>query len=346
MTNTKITAESFLDNKELREQTMARVEVLDKVKQLFLIPELECLTVKQVADYFEVDVETIQKQYQRNKDEFDSDGTSTKPLTSFNSLGWTRCPTQNRGSTTFKIDENTIITINNCGIKCFPKRAVLRMGMLLRDSRVAKEVRNQLLNTFEHATMEQRTYEITEEKRLLCDVVEGIVNEKSADAVTSLTEYVKYKNRYIAKIEQHNAELTQVNAKISEEKQKVEKINKDLKTENHVLATDILQWTDRASANRLVRVLAGCMHRGFADTFNLVYHELLYKYSISLKNRAANAKKKNLPLIAFIRDDEWIYLYKVVAAMCNTNGINLNKLFKKAKIDVSDLDLTNKRVSA
>lgn len=41
-----ITADSFLDNKELREEATAMVEVLDKVKQLFLLPELDCMTAK------------------------------------------------------------------------------------------------------------------------------------------------------------------------------------------------------------------------------------------------------------------------------------------------------------
>lgn len=346
MTNTKITAESFLDNKELREEAMSRVEVLEKVKKLFLVPKLECMTVKQVADYYEVEFETVKWQYKNNRDEFDEDGVHTKKPSDIRSLSGSQTPTlktaQRRGFLEITLSDDTIIAIPNCGVKCFPKRAVLRMGMLLRDSVVAKEVRTQLLNTFQRATAEQRTTEINEEKRLLSDVVERMVSEDTPNAVASLTEYVKYKNRYIAEIEQHNAELTQVNAQISEAKEKVEKINKDLKIENYVLATDILKWTDRASANRLVRVLASYLHRGFADTFNLVYHELLYKYSISLKNRAAKAKKKNLPLIAFVRDDEWIYIYKVVAAISNKCHINLNQLFAKAKIDVSNLDLTDK----
>lgn len=41
--------------------------------------------------------------------------------------------------------------IPNRGIRCFSKRAVLRFGMLLRDSEVAKEVRTQLLNIKEEA---------------------------------------------------------------------------------------------------------------------------------------------------------------------------------------------------
>lgn len=348
MTSTKFTAESFLDNKELREAAMARVEVLDRVKHLFLIPKLECMTIKQVADYFEVPVKTITSQYNYNKDEFDSDGVHLKRLNDFkissDLTSITRKSSQQGGGLIISLGNGTEIKIPNCGVKCFPKRAILRMGMLLRDSVIAKEVRTQLLNTFEHATEEQRTAEIDQEENLVGSLIKSALKGETQNVLTTFTDYIGYKNRYIAKIEEHNAELAQENAKISEQKKKIDKVNNDLKVENQVLATDVLKWTDRATANRLVRVLAGKLHRGFADTFNLVYHELLYKYSISLKNRAAKVKKKNLPLIAFVKDDEWVYLYKVVAAICNKCNLNLNKLFRKAKIDVSDLDLTDNSV--
>ena len=43
----------LIEMKDLREQMIGRVEVLDKVKNLFLIPEMNVMTVKQVAEYFE-----------------------------------------------------------------------------------------------------------------------------------------------------------------------------------------------------------------------------------------------------------------------------------------------------
>lgn len=341
-----ITAESFFDDKEFREEAIARIEVLDKVKQLVLIPELECMTIKQLADYYEVDVDTIKRQYQRNQDEFDSDGACTKSLSDFKILNRTSCSVKNftqlNGRMVITFNNGTELIIPNRGIKCFPKRAILRMGMLLRDSKIAAEVRTQILNGYEKLTPEQRTDEIDKEEDLVGSIIKSALKGETQNVLTTFTDYIGFKNRYIAKIEKNNAELTQENARISEQKEKVEEINKDLTTENHVLAADILKWTDRASANRLIRVLAGSLNRGFADTFNLVYHELYYKYSISLKTRAGIAKKKSLPLISFIKDNEWIYLYKVVAAICNNKGINLTSLFKKAKIDVSTLDLNNK----
>lgn len=346
MGDIEMTPDIFLGSKDMRDKCISRIELLDKVKQIFLLPELECLTTKQMADYFEVGYEAIKSQYKKNQKEFDEDGVTTKSPSAFKILNGSSKTVKNmaqqNGKLVITLIDDTELIIPNRGIKCFPKRAILRMGMLLQGSRVSQEVRTQLLNTFEHATVEQRTAEINQEEDLVGSIIRAALNGDTENTVASFAEYVGYKNRYIAKIEQHNAELTQENAMISEQKKKVEKINKDLKTENNILATDVLKWTDRTSANRLIRVLAGCMHRKFPDTFNLVYHELLYKYSISLKNRAAKIKKKNLPLIAFVRDDEWIYVYKVVAAICNKCHINLNKLFKKAKIDVSNLDLTDK----
>lgn len=50
---------NIVENKELREKVSGRVEVLDKVKELLLLPQLEMMTAKQVADYYEVDIEAI-----------------------------------------------------------------------------------------------------------------------------------------------------------------------------------------------------------------------------------------------------------------------------------------------
>ncbi len=221
MANTKITAESFLDSKELREQSMGKIEVLEKVKQLFLIPELECMTVKQVADYFEVDSDTIKKQYQRNQDEFDSDGTHTKSLSDFKNLNGTKCPikkmAQQNGKLAITFNDNTELIIPNRGIKCFPKRAILRMGMLLRDSRVAREIRDQLLNTFEHATEEQRVTEIKNEQQLRDAIWDAWSSNNIDDVMKASAALDGYRRRYITQLEYHNTELAQKNENLNNE---------------------------------------------------------------------------------------------------------------------------------
>ena len=60
----------------------------------------------------------------------------------------------------------------NRGMKLFPKRAILRVGMLLRDSEIAKEIRTRLLDIVqdtEKASPEiihNVVEEINEEKQL------------------------------------------------------------------------------------------------------------------------------------------------------------------------------------
>lgn len=65
--------ESLLDT-ATREKLAGRVEVLDKVKELFLLPQLDMMTAQQVADYYEVGLEAIRSCYKDNKTEIDMDG--------------------------------------------------------------------------------------------------------------------------------------------------------------------------------------------------------------------------------------------------------------------------------
>lgn len=345
MKNTTITADSLLENKELRDGAIERIEVLDKVKQLFLIPELECMTVKQVADYYEIPLSTVNDQYQSNKLEFDEDGVISKTPKDFKTLNYGETVIKNmaqqNGKLVITLNDDTELVIPNRGIKCFPQRAILRMGMLLRDSEIAKEVRTQLLNTFEHSTEEQRTAEIDEETALLNGIGQAFGTGNNIEILQACMQLDCYRKRYIQEIESHNAELAQENAKITEQKERVEKTNKALAAENHILAADVLKWTDRASANRIVRVLASKAFRGdFKLTFNLIYKEMLYKHGININKRCLNDDKKK-SRISYIKEDEWIFLYKTIVALCEQKGIKAEKLFEDAKIDISNLDLVN-----
>lgn len=51
----KETSVENLTDAETRTKLAERVEVLEKVKDLVLLPQLEMMTVEQVADYYEVD---------------------------------------------------------------------------------------------------------------------------------------------------------------------------------------------------------------------------------------------------------------------------------------------------
>lgn len=208
--------DTMVDNKELREKYIERVDVLDKVKKLLLIPQLEMMTIRQVSDFYEVEYNTIHRYCQRHKDELESDGVITMNPRNiakiFNgTLSAFKDCRQEHGKMILKIDDNTQIVIPNIGIRMFPKRAILRVGMLLRDSKIAQEVRAQLLNVVEQASPEMLTAEINKEQQLLNAIGEAFSTGdimKFAEATMNLNSY---KDRHIKAIEAQNAKLVSEN---------------------------------------------------------------------------------------------------------------------------------------
>ena len=55
--NTQIN--NMVDNKEERQKYIDRVEVLEKVKKLFLIPQIDMMTARQIADFYEDEWEKL-----------------------------------------------------------------------------------------------------------------------------------------------------------------------------------------------------------------------------------------------------------------------------------------------
>ncbi|MEA1853021.1 hypothetical protein U9M49_07955 [Cytobacillus sp. OWB-43] len=137
---------------------MERVEVLDRVKGLLLLPKLEMATTKQVAEFYGVSRAVISMLISNNKGEIQSDGYFTmkgRELVSKYNLH----STPQNGY--LLLEDGSTVAYRGTGL--FPKRAILRVGMLLRDSEVAKEVRTQLLNIEEKVTTEVKTVDLNEE---------------------------------------------------------------------------------------------------------------------------------------------------------------------------------------
>ena len=162
----------LLENEELREQLIGRIEVLDTVGDLLLLDTLEMATVEQVAKYYGTEVGTIKMCVSNNRREIDLDGyvVQTKDeLLSKNILLKTK-----RGGFDILNNEGEVVASgSNKGIALFPKRAILRVGMLLRDSEVAEELRTQLLNLVDNTYNENPdllTKNIDEETQLRMNI--------------------------------------------------------------------------------------------------------------------------------------------------------------------------------
>lgn len=296
--------------KELREQYIDRVDVLEKVKSLIMLPDVELMTVAQVADFYEVELDTIKRVYQRSKTEIDEDGVvnltskllkeQVVPLDIIN---------RTKAYAEVEFNDGTKLILPNRGLKGFPKRAVLRIGMLLRDSKVAKEVRTQLLNTFEEAPVEAKTVNINEELDIQAKIGQAFLSGDIMQIAEAVTEGMAYKNRHIAKLEAQND---------------------DLKLVNGTLTDKTLYWADRACLNKAIRTMANVRGVPIGQVWKELYDELLYGYHINLKARGSK------PYIAHIRKEEWANVVKVFTAMCEKRYLNTADILRKAKIKTED----------
>lgn len=119
--------------REDRDTLASRVDALDKVGVLATLPDDIHCTTGMVAEYYGVTAEVIRQTVVRNREEFDDDGYTVLSRA--------------------EVSDKLSLTPDEIGMprtaptmSLFPRRAVLRVGMLLRDSEVARRVRDYLLN--------------------------------------------------------------------------------------------------------------------------------------------------------------------------------------------------------
>ena len=210
-----------------------------------------------------------------------------------------------QGYKEFRLSDDVTLRVPNTGIILFPKRAILRIGMLLRDSEIAKEVRTQLLNAFENAPDEAKTEELDAEMQMYGDLGKAFAVGSKEDMMIKMQEIVQYHRRHIDALTAENSEI---------------------KEDNKMLAADILTWSDRKSVNKAVRVLAGMVSKPAAFIWSKLYSELRYKHGIGLSQRGKS------PYIQYVHEDEWPLVQQSLAAICEEYGISPSYVFNRAKI--------------
>lgn len=136
----------ILEKEELRQEILDNnksLEIMDKYKTITTINNIEYETLDKVAEYFEVDYGCIKILIQRNKEELINNGllilngSKTREILVGNNL----FPTNHRGY--FIADNRKFANKSNTLVN---KRCFLNMAMLLRDSKVAQEIRSKMLD--------------------------------------------------------------------------------------------------------------------------------------------------------------------------------------------------------
>lgn len=299
----------LVGNRVMRESMIDEVGVLDKVKDLLLLPNTEYATTEQVATYYEVDVESIKKLTTRNKDELTPDGYNLFRKDNVIDLlkGHSVHLESITGKSIVTLEDGSKVDIPNRGLRLFPKRAILRVGMLLRDSKVAKEVRTRLLDII-HDTEQQAP-----------EIINNIVSEMTEEQQLVL-------EKVNAEISGDYDRVSYINAKLFALKNKriieLEKENSHIKT--HALT--ILE--SRSVINRIVRTIAmreyGSM---FGNAWSDLYSKANYILGINIKSRD---KKKSESYLNTLTEEETFEVEKIVRAWAVEVGLDLDELLKIA----------------
>lgn len=129
----------LVESPTLRSRHLDRVDVLDKVGVLAMLPGDEFATVQQVADFFAVSPETVDSLVKDNREELVSNGYSTITGPRLRSL-----------------KDLSYVGLRARSLAVFTRTAVLNVSMLLRDSDTAREVRRYLLAVEATATVEHK----------------------------------------------------------------------------------------------------------------------------------------------------------------------------------------------
>lgn len=276
----------LLNSRQLRDQNIGRFEILDKVKELLLIPSTELATVQQVADFYEVGKEAVEAIYTRHKGELTEDDMRVCAYKEFSNFHNASLKQKQKGKAIFVFSSGQEFEVATRGIKVFPRRAILRVGMLLRDSTIAREVRTQLLNIEDKAAADVKIADIEEEQKLMLNVGIAYASGDLTAIMLATTNMMGFKNRYIKKLE----------------------------TTNRALANGILKWEDRSRLNFALRKLSNITGVYYAKLWNELYKQLKYKYHIDVKART----DKNY--ISTIKENEWEYVIKSFSSLCKHYG--------------------------
>lgn len=282
----------LLTNVKRREENMNRVEVLDAVKTLLSLPNTELYTTEMVANYYEVGIEAIQSLIKDNKEELKTNGFKLmKRSEILNVLGGQL--------------EN--FKVPNRGMNIFTKRTVLNVGMLLRDSKIAQEVRSRLLDITHDAEKDNGSVsnvisELNEEQQLMLNRMEAEFNGDFEKVCEINAKLFALKNKRIKELEDEVESIT-IHSLTIEESTKV--------------------------INRLMRIIATKEYNNqFGKVWGDFYSKLNYKLGINVKARTK--KKKSDSYLSTMTEDELFKAEEIVRAWANDLNINVQEAIKIA----------------
>ena len=289
MNNLEKVNEGIIDLNERKAQmTEKNIQVLEQVKNILMLSNTDFMTVQMTAEYFEVGEKAINSLILRNKDELIENGLKiisgkeTKEiLGNFNKKfanyrGYFECDG-------IKFNNRTNTLIN--------KRVLLNIGMLLRDSKVAKELRRRILDIVHDAEqtniVDNIVEEIRTEQQVSQDMLQAILNGDKDKESLLKTELIGLKNKRIIELE-------------------------------GVITNAITITESKAIINKCIRAMAIKKNgNNFGSTWNEFYKVINYKLGINVKTRNGKGLSR-------FTDDELKEMEIIAKSWCKECGVDVD----------------------
>ena len=300
----------FVTEKNLRSKAVENelsIAKMQMVKELLLLDGTELATTEMVATYYNVGLEAIQSLIKDNREELVSNGFRL----------------YKRSEILNVLKGQLEISIPNRGMNLFTKRAILNVGMLLRDSEVAKELRSKLLD-------------------IIHDADKGIGNTQTI--VEEIDETTRLSMELgVAMINGDFIKCMEINAKINELKNK--RIN-ELESTIDTIKTKATNIEDfRRQANVLIRAIANSkgvkQNEMWSDFYNYLEDKTGYKLYTRQENkikkvneeRIAESKKpyksstakSKFSIISMIKENEYDEVLEILKGIALKYDININE---------------------
>lgn len=201
--------EGIIDLNERKQKiNEENIHVLEQVKDILTIKETDFATVQMCAEYFEVSERRIRQIINEINEELKDNGL--KMYNKENFLREINLPLRNNkqmnGKSILTFENGYELIFPNRGMYLMTKRTLLNIGMLLRDSEVAKELRRRILDIVHDAengngSIETVANEIDEEKKLSMELGAAIVEGNLSKVVEITTKINELKNKRISELQ-------------------------------------------------------------------------------------------------------------------------------------------------
>ena len=286
--------EGIVDLKERKLQmTEDNIHKLELVKEILTISNTDIVTVKMCAEYFEVNERRIRQVVDEIKEELEENGLKVYSKAEFlkEINVHLRNDQQLNGKSILTFEDGTELVFTNRGLILMTKRTVLNIGMLLKNSKVAKELRRRILDIVHDAEdteiVNNVINEIRTEQEISQDMLQAIMSGDLVKESLLKTELLNLKNKRIEHLEG--------------------------------IVTNSLTITESKSIiNKCIRTIASTKYNNnFGMTWNEFYKLVNYKLNINIKNRNGKGLSK-------FSDDEIKEMEIIAKSWCSELGININ----------------------